>query len=205
MNPWSWLIPLGDLQLTVPAAAGIGASLFVARRRRLACCWWLLFTGALLLVGANKIAYLGWGMGLPALQFKALSGHATGAGAMLPMLFATVCCWAGCQQRWRAAAFASGVALALLVSAALIMTREHSVSESLAGSVLGVTAAATAHRLAGICGAGESGVRRLSLLAFGATFAIGVWLMQFAHVGYWMIKAACILSGQARLFALGFD
>ena len=207
MNPWSWLVPLGDLQLTVPAAAGIGASLLAAQRWRLACCWYMLFAGAVLLVGANKIAYLGWGIGLPALHFKALSGHATGAGAMLPMLFATVHCWAGNDRRWRAAAFASGVMVALLVSAALIVNREHSVSEALAGSLLGVTVAITAHRLAstGSAAGGSSSTRLLSLLAFVATFATGVWLMQFAHVGYWMIKAARLLSGQSRLFALGFD
>lgn len=216
MMPWSSLVQLGDLQLTVPAAAAIAAGLLAARRWRLACWWCVLFASAVLLVGATKIAYLSWGMGVPALHLKALSGHATGAGAMLPMLLATLCCPAGHQRRrW---AFGAGMAAAMLVAAALIITHEHSVAESIGGWLLGVTAAAGAHRLgmaparAAVtpCPPGRSwpldaAAPILPLLAFIATFAAGVWLMQFAHVGYWMIKAARMLSGQVHLFALDFD
>lgn len=220
MMSWSALVPLGDLQLTVPAAAAITACLLAARRWRLACWWCALFAGAVLLVGATKIAYLSWGIGMPALRLKALSGHATGAGAMLPMLLATLCCWSG-YPRWRAAAFGGGMVAAMLVAAALIITHEHSVAESIGGWLLGVTAAAGAHRLGTAparaavkpcptgrswpLDAGASHARIVCALAFIAAFAAGVWLMQFAHVGYWMIKAARLLSGQVHLFALDVD
>lgn len=86
MEAWLHLVRLGDPELTLPAAAGVLAWLMAARAWRLAFWWSFLFGSALALVAVSKIIFLGWGGGWQALGYKAVSGHATGATALFPML-----------------------------------------------------------------------------------------------------------------------
>jgi hypothetical protein len=43
------------------------------------------------------------------------------------------------------------------------------------------------------------------MLAFALVFVAGAWLMQWAHLGWWMIKAARLLSGSRHVFNLSID
>jgi hypothetical protein len=80
------LVHLGDLEVVLPLAAALAAWLLAARAWRITLRWLLLFGAALGLVGITKIAFLGWGTGLQALDFKAISGHATCVTALYPFL-----------------------------------------------------------------------------------------------------------------------
>jgi hypothetical protein len=80
------LVHLGDLEVVLPLAAALAAWLLAARAWRITLRWLLLFGAALFLVGITKIAFLGWGTGLHALDFKAISGHATCVTALYPFL-----------------------------------------------------------------------------------------------------------------------
>lgn len=87
MLPWTTLLHLGDLGVTMPAAAAVAAALAARGAWLLAWRWCWLFGLGMLVVGASKIAYMSWGSGLPQLDFKAISGHAAGATAVFPPLF----------------------------------------------------------------------------------------------------------------------
>lgn len=191
---WSTFLHLGNLTLTLPLASAIAAGLLAAQHWRAAGYWLLFFAGALATVGISKVAYLGWGTAIPALDYQALSGHAAGATSVFPVLFYVLL-----QRRARLALAAAGAALLLgaCLAVALVVTGEHTAAEACAGWMVGAAAA-----VATIAVAREAQAPRpvaglmAGLLAFGAT----AWLMQRAQVGYWMIKVALALSGNTYPF-----
>ena len=200
MDAWLPLVRLGDPGIIFPAAAGMAAWLLASRAWRTAFWWSLLFAAAVALVAANKIAFMGWGNGWPALCFKALSGHATGAAAVFPLLLYLLLQRA--SPALRTAGVATGLALAALVAAALVASDEHSLAEVSAGWCTGAIASLGAMQLAGT----QAPLRAPGgVLAFALVFVAGAWLMQWAHLGWWMIKAARLLSGNAQIFNLHVD
>ena len=207
------LLHLGDLGLVMPAAAAIGTALLAARGWRMALWWGLLFGLGAALVGASKIAFLGWGGGWPALSFKSFSGHATGAMAVLPML--SYLLLYSLAPRLRHAGAGAGVLLALCVALLLVLFGEHSTSEALAGCLLGAMASMGSLYL-GSPLAGQAGAqpalrprpcprRLLAVVLAALTFIALAWLMKSAHIGYWMMKAARALSGNHQLYPLSPD
>ncbi|WP_426101974.1 hypothetical protein [Massilia sp. TSP1-1-2] len=200
MTAWRALVQLGDLALTLPAGAAIGAWLLAWRAQRPAAAWALLFALGIGLVGASKIAYLAWGAGWPVLSFKAPSGHAAGVAAVFPMLFYLLLYGAG--ARLRTAGAVAGLALGALVAVLLVLRQEHSAAEALAGWITGALVSVTA-----IVASGPLPPARplAALVWFALVFAGSAWLMQSAHVGYWMLGAARVLSGNTQLFPLGLD
>lgn len=200
MMSWLPLVQLGDLPLTLPAGAAIAAWLLAWRAWRTAAGWCLLFALGLGLVGVAKIAFMGWGLGIEQLDYKAPSGHAAGVAAVFPMLFYLLLHDAG--PRLRRAGLAAGLALGVLVAALLVMMREHSAAEAAAGLVVGaLVSLGSVH-----WGGALPPPRPLAgLVAFALAFATGAALMQSAHVGYWMILAARQVSGNDKLFPLSFE
>ncbi len=200
MIAWCSLLDLGGVVLTLPLAAALGASLAASGAWRAALRWGALFGAGVLLVGASKIAYLGWGYGIDAICFKALSGHATGATSLYPMLAWVVLAPYG--ERTRIAGLAAGFGIGAVVAMLLASTREHSVSESVAGWLIGAAISALAIRTCGPLPA----IRPFAgVLVFVLVCAVGAWLMQWAHLGYWMIRAARLLSGNERVYNLQFE
>jgi hypothetical protein len=194
---WMKLVHLGDLALILPAAAAMTAWMAAARAWRMAFWWSLLFALAIGLVGATKIAFLGWGGGLPALGFRAFSGHTTGVTAVFPTLFYLM------LQQSPAQARQAGVAAGLLLGAAmavlLVALGEHTLSEALGGWAMGALVSLGGIRMAG---RPLAPARPMPALAcFCAAFLSAAWIMKSAPVGYWMIKAALLLSGNRRPFS----
>jgi hypothetical protein len=200
MISWLPVVQLGDLALTLPAGVAISAWLLAWRAWRPAICWSLLFALGIGLVGAAKIAFMGWGGGVPQLAFKAPSGHAAGVAAVFPTLFYFLV--HDCGARLRAASVVAGLILAAVVAMLLVLMREHSAAEALAGWMTGALVSVTT-----VHGAGQLPPPRplAGLLGFALAFATAAWLMQSAPVGYWMIKAARMLSGAKQLFPLSIE
>jgi hypothetical protein len=188
-------LQLGNLMLTLPLASAIAAWLLAARQARAAACWLLLFATALALVGISKIAFLGWGIAIPALHFQALSGHAAGVTTVFPVLGFLV------LQRLPAPAPALGAAAGLLLGAALavvlVTAGEHTAAEAASGWMLGTLASLAMLRIARTTRPAPllTGVAS-SLLAWSLT----AWAIERAQVGYWMVKLALALSGNAQPF-----
>jgi hypothetical protein len=189
---WAQLLHLGDLSLTVPTGSAIAAWLLAGRAWRAALGWSVVFGLALALVAANKIAFMGWAAGLPALDFKAASGHATGFAAVFPTLCFLVS--TGQTARARAIAAGGGLVLASVVAAALVYAGEHTLAEAVAGWLIGTSAFLCTAHLAGDVRPPPAG-RAIACAALA--FMASAWLMRSVPVGYWMIKVALILSGNA--------
>lgn len=192
---WTALQHLGNLTLTLPLAGAIAAWLLAARERRACACWLLLFAAALSVVGISKLAFLGWGVRVPALDFKAFSGHAAGVAAVYPVLL-----WQLLRRFPSPAGLLGaglGFALATAVAFALVASGEHSAAEAIAGWLVGVAASTGTIRVTRRAGPPRSWAGlACALFAFGM---VG-WAMQQARVGYWMVKVALALSGNDQPF-----
>lgn len=195
MMTWSILLDLGDLDVTVPAAAALATWLTITRAWRAALWWSGLFALGIGLVGATKIAFLGWGTGLPSLDFKAVSGHATGVTAVLPTAFYAM--WQARGHIARAAGVTAGLALGLAMVMLLVQLQKHTMAEALAGWTMGALVSLGAIRMAGDTPPSETvpGLLYCNLLCCFLVFMLAAWMMQSASVGYWMIRVALLLSG----------
>ncbi|WP_228893055.1 phosphatase PAP2 family protein [Pseudoduganella aquatica] len=133
MGSWEALSAAGALAVTGALAGVITAALTVQRAWGRLQCWCVLFGAAMALVVASKLAFLGWGLGVPALHFRGISGHAARAAAVFPVL-AWLLLGPG---RRRGAAVAAGALLGMLVGVARVQVHAHSASEVVAGCLLG--------------------------------------------------------------------
>jgi membrane-associated phospholipid phosphatase len=135
MIPWPHITALGDSVVTLPAAAIILVWLMAGNAWRMAFWWGLLFATGLIVVIATKVAFIGWGIGSPALDFTGISGHATRAAAVLPVIFYLPLQRLSASVRWFGILL--GLALGILVGVSRIVLNDHSVSEVAAGCALG--------------------------------------------------------------------
>lgn len=187
------VLHLGDLEVALPLGTALAAWLPAAGAWRTALRWGACFGAAVMLVGGSKIAHLGWDTNVGSLAFKAISGHATLVSALYP--FAA---WIALVGQGRAAArvgLALGLLLGLLVAGLLVASGEHTVAEASSGWLLGAAAS-----LLGVAWSGDLELARLLPAIWWSlpVFATGAWLMEFAPVGYWMIRIALALSGNSH-------
>lgn len=133
---WYHLTRFGEIQILLPAA--LLAILVLSKRpdTKFLAFWWLGFlVFAVLLTTASKVAFIGWGIGIPELNFTGISGHAMIASAVYPLLIATLASrLPAIGQKF---AVAAGCMLALMVGLSRVEIGVHSVSEVIAGLLLG--------------------------------------------------------------------
>jgi membrane-associated phospholipid phosphatase len=139
MIPWHPITFVGDSLVTMPAAVAIVLWLATAGAWRLALSWCVLFGLGSFVVLASKIAFIGWGISLPGLDFTGVSGHAMRACAVLPVLAWLLLQNAGPGLRRTGLALAMG--LAILVSVSRLVLHFHSLSEVVTGIGLGTLVA----------------------------------------------------------------
>jgi len=140
---------------------------------------WLSLLGvAVLLTLASKLAFMGWGLGLPAFNFSGISGHAMMAAALYPLLLTSLVPTQSPSARWLV--LCAGILLALLVGVSRVFVGAHSWSEVIAG--LSVGGAVTAAMLIG-CGL-PRGLARLSTAATVAVpLSMALWLTMMPTFG----------------------
>jgi membrane-associated phospholipid phosphatase len=132
---WFLISSIGNVVITFSIALTIAIWLLVSREWKSPLQWCVLFGLSMVVVLASKIAFIGWGIGSEALDFTGISGHATRAAAVFPVLF-----YFGLQRAPRKLNSWSvycGVLLGLLISVSRVKVHAHSGSEVMAGWLLG--------------------------------------------------------------------
>lgn len=129
------IIDIGHTAVMLPLAGAIAAWLSVGRAWQLAVCWCLMFAAGLSIVALSKIAYLGWDVGIPSLDFQALSGHAFRSAAVIPVFFSVVS--QGTSRSWRASWVMFGIAASVGLGVLLVRFHFHTTSEVVGGLFLG--------------------------------------------------------------------
>ncbi|MGE5649432.1 phosphatase PAP2 family protein [Noviherbaspirillum sp. UKPF54] len=135
MISWTHITQFGDVTITMLVAFAIAAWLYIEGERRLALWWSGLFTAGLGIVVVTKMAFIGWGIGVRALDFTGFSGHAMRATAVIPVLFYLML--QKTAPALRAAGVLAGFAGAVLIGLSRLTLHAHSVSEVVAGTALG--------------------------------------------------------------------
>lgn len=136
---WHGLSLVGSLAVTGPIGVAIAIWLVAGRSWHLTAAWCALFGAGMALVVATKVAFMGWGVGVEAVEFAGFSGHAMRAAAVFPVAFYLLV-----RTRplaWRCGAVAAGVLLAVLIAVSRVYVGAHSVSESVTGCILGLLVA----------------------------------------------------------------
>ena len=163
---WHLLTRLGEAQILLPAAALAVLALVRQPQGRTLAAWWLAaLAAAVALTTASKLAFIGWGLGWPALDFTGISGHSMFAAAVYPLLLGTLA--PRSPRSLPALALGLGALLALLIGMSRVVVQAHSVSEVVAGLLLG-----------GAVGAVAIGRVHLPLLHFSPWVALSaaLWL-----------------------------
>ena len=130
MDSWINFTHFGGSTVMLPAALVITAWLIVGRAWRMAFWWCGLFCAGLLLVLATKIAFVGWGVGIRAIDFTGVSGHAMRATAVMPVMLYLI------LQKTPRPVCAAGVLLGfvfgVLIGRSRLIVNAHSMSEAVA-------------------------------------------------------------------------
>ncbi|ALT78922.1 phosphatase PAP2 family protein [Paucibacter sp. KCTC 42545] len=150
---WPWLTRLGEAQILLPLVlvaclwlwrtserggrdeAQPGALTPSTQLAPVARRWLFWLGAAAALTTLSKLAFIGWGLGIEALDFTGISGHAMFASAVLPMLAWTLV--RGRSLRVQRGAVALAFALAALIAYSRLKVGAHSSVEAWAGLLLG--------------------------------------------------------------------
>lgn len=135
MHYWTTVTGFGGSTVMMPAAAAFATWLLLGGAWRTALWWCGLFGAGLAVVVASKIAFIGWGIGIQALDFTGFSGHAMRAMAVIPVLFYLVL--QNASVATRTVGVLGGLLLGLLICASRIVLEVHSVAEAVSGGILG--------------------------------------------------------------------
>jgi membrane-associated phospholipid phosphatase len=132
---------LGEAQILLPAAL---LGMVSAGRSGWPAAWrWMVLIGAAGgLTLLSKLAFIGWGLGWAWADFTGVSGHTLFASAVLPPL--ALLLTMGRTRAARSALVMLAIAMAAAVGVSRVLLGAHSVSEVVAGWVLGGGAAALA-------------------------------------------------------------
>lgn len=141
MQFWQFITSFGDSGLMVPTAIAIALWLVSAASYRLSVLWLGLFLMAAILVTLTKLLFLGWGLGIHALNFTGFSGHTTFAAIVFPVLTRLIL--HACRPDARPDGYFIGEAFAGLVGVSRLLVHAHSVSEVVAGLLLGLALSRT--------------------------------------------------------------
>ncbi|MCF5091837.1 phosphatase PAP2 family protein [Stenotrophomonas sp. PA-6-5C] len=193
MNFWEGLSSLGDSRVLLPLSAVLLLSL-AAPQRPMKWRWAITIAAVALLTLTSKIAFMGWGVGIASLDFTGISGHAAMSSTIYPTALWMLAC--GRSQRPWAWALA-GVGLALAIAVSRLPLRAHSVSEIVAGLILGLLATLAVLRSQGF----RAGARiiRNSSAALAITIAAAVPLLLADLHTHDLVKSlATALSGRER-------
>jgi membrane-associated phospholipid phosphatase len=153
MAAWNFLTRLGEAQILLPAMAcalgWIGWRSGWAVLVRGVAGWVLLLAVAATLTLISKLAFIGWGWGWAWADFTGVSGHTLVATAILPALASLATSTA--SRRGRGILLVLAVLLVAMVGVSRVVLGAHSVSEVLAGWLLGAVVSMVAvPRLAGL-------------------------------------------------------
>ena len=128
----------GDSMLLLPTAVIIAVLLYWKNDDRRVVLFWLLAFGcAGFIVSLSKIAFLGYGIGSARFNFTGFSGHSAMASTLWPVMLWLLS--ARLSSVWRKLMLSVGYLIPLIVGISRLELNAHSVSEVVAGLILGYT------------------------------------------------------------------
>jgi len=128
----------GDSMLLIPTAIVMAGLIgWKNSDRRAPLYWALAFCSAGAIVSLSKVAFMGFGIGSAWLNFTGFSGHTAMSATLWPVMLWLLS--GRLSPSGRALAVAVGYAIPVMVGVSRLVLDYHSVSEVVAGLVLGFT------------------------------------------------------------------
>jgi membrane-associated phospholipid phosphatase len=200
VNFWQALTDLGDAAFLASFALGITVWLAARSSLLLAAAWIAVFGAAILIVAATKLAFLGWGLGIHSIDFTGVSGHATLAGAIFPVL--AYLAISRTHLLIRLVCQGLAVLLAIGIGVSRVVLNAHSPSEVVLGLMLGFAVSASIIKFVPVRGSERfpriAPVLLVTMLGLGAAF-----YGERAHAQRWLVAVALQVSGRDRPFNRG--
>ncbi|GAB2882173.1 phosphatase PAP2 family protein [Paraburkholderia jirisanensis] len=197
LHYWYLTSSIGGASVTLPLTLAIALWLALGYSTRLAFGWVALVAAAASIVTLTKLAFLGWGIGVRALDFTGLSGHAMMSTAVYPVACFLVLLPA--RAKARIAGLAVGFCIGIAISFSRVVVEAHSPSEAIAGCLMGAVVA-----LLFVCIAWQATPRRSALSALPVSMSLVVLVAAFHNVHVpthlWVENIALKVSGHVRPF-----
>lgn len=191
MMQWAQIVDFGHTAVMLPLAGAIAGWLLAARAWKAALYWCVLFSTGLGLVASSKIAFLGWGYGIPALDFQALSGHAFRVSAVIPVSLFLLLRGASSSLRTGGVVLGAGVSIAL--GALLVHFKFHTLSEVLASLILGASVSLCFMRVATTL---PTPRWNRWALPFSIIVLMGICVLKPSSINHRLVDIALYLSGR---------
>ncbi len=189
---WRTLSALGDSRWLLPMALVLLITLPRADAR-LKWRWLLAIAVTAGFTLASKLAFMGWGIGIKSVHFTGFSGHAAMSSVIYPVVGALL---AGTGKRPRSIGLVIGVLLATAIAWSRIPLDAHSLSEVIAGLMLGLGCSTWAMHTA-------DPSSRPNAVAAAAAVLAGMVLplaLPDVHTHQLVIALAKLISGRAEIF-----
>ena len=189
---WRTLSALGDSRWLLPMALVLLITLPRADAR-LKWRWLLAIAVTAGVTLASKLAFMGWGIGIKSVHFTGFSGHAAMSSVIYPVVGALL---AGTSKLPRRIGLVIGVLLATAIAWSRIPLHAHSLSEVIAGLMLGLGCSTWAMHTAGPSS-------RPNAVAAAAAVLAGMVLplaLPDVHTHQLVIALAKLISGRAEIF-----
>ena len=133
------IVQYAGITVMFPAALVIAAWLWIAASRSVAFLWLGVLVSAYLVVGASKILFKGWGIGLHDLGIAVFSGHAMNACLVFTVMLNLLC--QQLDQRLRWPALGAGLLATWWFAINYVAHTIHPLPEAVAGALIGSVAA----------------------------------------------------------------
>lgn len=193
MLPWSSITYLGDSALTVPFAAVLALWLLLDGKKGPALRWTLVFCAGMALVVLTKLAFIGWNIGLPGLNFTGISGHSASAMSVLPvMVFLLV---AGLPLPVRIVLIGAAFILIIFIGVSRAVLHAHSASEVVIGLMLGACMSLYFIACSDI---GERFMGKRPIVLLAILLLAGSSGGRPAPTQDWLVRIAVMLSGNQQ-------
>lgn len=133
---WQLITQLGSSSLLLPISVISLASLWFSHQKKVAYVWAATLGLAITITVISKLMFMGWGLGIVSLDFTGVSGHTLLATSIFPILF--LLAYGGEQKKIINIGLWLGLMLSFVVGVSRVVIGAHSVSEVIAGWVLGL-------------------------------------------------------------------
>lgn len=189
---WRSLSALGDSRWLLPMAL----ALLITLPRADARLKWRWLAAIAVTAGvtlASKLAFMGWGIGIKSVHFTGFSGHAAMSSVIYPVVGVLL---AGPGRRARTFGRAIGVLLATAIAWSRIPLHAHSLSEVIAGLMLGLGCSTWATHAAGPSSR-PSAVAAVAAVLAGMVLPLA---LPDVHTHQLVIALAKLISGRTEIF-----
>lgn len=188
---WQVITHLGSAGLMLLIIAVVVLGLWQSAQRKALRVWLIALALAVLTTVSSKVLFFGWGIGIAALDFTGISGHALLATSVLPVFFGALIAPPSARGRLVGGLF--GLALSIAVGISRVVLQAHSPSEVVAAWFLGLmVSGVTLATLEGQC-------RRPWFVSFSPwllLLALNTTTATYLPTHDWEVRLALLLAGR---------